>query len=321
MSAAIFSITGLLAQALACQEGPIGAKFRPMGLGTLRLSCLTLVSVCFFACGKDESGGGSDDDDDTPTVTTNTATSSSTTTPNTNTNTNASTSTTGLPNSSTTPGPQTTTGNPVGSGGTGGTGGTTSVGGSAGEQGNVGGSAGAPGGSGGSVVIEDDCEYEACGGDLADTDWSYSRLCVERDALLAGIQAICENVELISSTGEVTGTIGFGTDTYDQDASFSITAEFQVPEDCNPLGCALTQAALGSVGGFSDASCTDSDDGGCVCSGTLEGTNEASGSDYATDGDNLTLDEAEGTYCASGDSFKYTGVIQDVEFVYETVPQ
>ena len=76
------------------------------------------------------------------------------------------------------------------------------LGGSAGDQGNVGGSAGAPGGSGGgSVVIEDDCGYEACGGDLADTDWSYSRLCVERDALLGGIQANCEDVELISSTG------------------------------------------------------------------------------------------------------------------------
>lgn len=288
----------------------------PMGLGTLRISCLTLVSLCFVACGKDESGG-SDDDDDTPTVTTNTATATATST-NTNTNTNT--------NGSTGP---TTTGSPIGSGGMGGSGGTTGmggsggttgVGGSAGAPGNVGGSAGAGGGEG-NVVIEDDCGYEACGGELADTDWSYSRLCVEEDALLAVVQSVCADAELVSASGEVSGTIGFGTDTYDQDTSFSVSAQFEISEACNLLGCTLTGGLLGTVGGFSNGSCIDNDEGGCVCSGTLEGTTEASESDYATDDDNLTLGETESTYCASGDSFKYNGEIQGVEFVYETVPQ
>lgn len=289
-----------------------------MGMGTLRLSYLALLSTLFIACGKDESGG-SDDDDDAP-VTTNTATTTptSTTAPTTNTSTN-----TTNPNGSSTTSPNTTTGSSGGSGGSGGSdnNGGSGQGGSAGDQANVGGSGGAPGGSGGgTVVIEDDCSYEACGGDLADTEWSYSRLCVERDALLAGIGSLCATVELISSSGDVTGTIGFTDDTYEQDASFSITGEFQVPSECNPAGCALIELALASVGGFSDPDCTASAGGGCRCSATLAGSAEVT-ADYSTDGDDLTLDGDEGTYCVSGDSFKYTGSLQGVEFVYETVPQ
>jgi hypothetical protein len=169
-----------------------------------------------------------------------------------------------------------------------------------------------------SVVVVEDCGYEACGGDVPNTDWSYSRVCVEEDDLL-GIFAACTGLELLSSSGEVTGTIGFGDDTYDQDVSFSVTAEFDVPAACKIVACAQLGGVL-ALAGLSDASCADAGTG-CNCTGTLLGTTTASDSDYATDGDTLSLNDVESTYCASDDSFKYTGEIEGVPFVYETVPQ
>ncbi|HEY6728686.1 MAG TPA: hypothetical protein VI197_31965 [Polyangiaceae bacterium] len=287
-----------------------------MGTGTLRISYLALISALFIACGKDESGG-SDDDDDTSTVTTNTATSSpSTSSPNTS-----------SPNTTSTTGATTTTGSPGGSGGTGGSdasggsGGTMNVGGSAGDQGSVGGSAGAPGGSGGggTVVIEDDCGYEACGGDLADTDWRYSRLCVEEEALLAPFQTFCDSIGVVSAGGEVSGTISFTDDSFTQDVTFSVNGEFDVPEACIVGNCAVVGLGLAAAG-LTDASCVDGSNGGCLCSGTMLGESTASG-DYSSDGDNVELDGEQSSYCVSGDSLKYTGEIQGVEFVYETLSQ
>lgn len=167
-------------------------------------------------------------------------------------------------------------------------------------------------------MVVDDCEYEACGGDLADSDWSYTRICVEEAALLGRFEEACPTVELLSSSGEVSGSISFDADSYTEDVSLSVTGEFGVPASCNVLGCEFTSIVLGGV--LSDVSCTDLD-GGCVCSGTLEGTSTISDGAYTTDGDDIALDDVDATYCASGDSFKYTGVIEQVPFVYESVPQ
>ena len=267
----------------------------------MRHSYLTLISISALCvgCGDDDNKGSKDSTESTTTTTT-----------------------TGSPSTTTSPTNSTTSGGPTsgtggGSGGsTSGSGGTTNAGGSAGD--NSGGSAGAPGGTGGPVVVVEDCGYEACGGDLAGTEWSYSRICVEEDDLLGRFSAACSTIELLSSSGEVNGTIGFDADSFTQNVSFSITGEFGIPASCNPLGCAVTAAVLGTF--LDDASCTDAG-GGCTCTGTLQSESTASGGDYAADGDNLTLDGAEGTYCASGDSFKYTGEIEMVPFVYEAAPQ
>ena len=280
-------------------------------MGFLRISLLTLVSAFFVACGKDESNGDDDDDGDT---------TNTTGTPTTNTATSGNPTNTATSNG----GSSSTTASQGGSGGAGGSGGTTSVGGSAGGGGDMGGSAGAgEGGDGGTtdggvVVVEDDCSYEACGGDLANTDWEYSRICVEKDALLAPFQGFCETIDVVSAGGEVAGTIGFADDTFIQDVTFSVTGEFAVPQDCIVLSCAVVGLGLASAG-LTDTSCVESDTG-CLCSGTLNGESALDG-DYSIDGDTLSLDGEEASYCASGDSFKYLGEIEGVEFVYEAVPQ
>ena len=297
-----------------------------MGSGFLRISLFTLVSAFFFvACGKDESNGDDDDGDTTNTTGTPTTTTSGNPTSSTsNSTTNNSTTATGSGGSSSTTAAQ---------GGSGGAGGTTSVGGSAGGGGDMGGSAGSGEGgdggtaNGGTVVVKDDCAYEACGGDLANTDWTYSGICVEKEALLAPFQGFCDTLELVSAGGEVTGTISFTDDTdgqdvsfgtFTQDVSFSVTGEFAVPQSCVPGSCAIVTLGL-AASGLADANCRMSDTG-CTCSGTLVGESALDG-DYTTDDETLTLDGEGASYCASGDSFKYTGEIEGVEFVYETVPQ
>jgi len=292
-------------------------------MGFLRISLLTLVSAFVVACGKDESGGDDDDDGDTatttgnPTATTGSATSSS------NSGSPTNTTATGSGGSSSTTAAQ------GGSGGTDGptsVGGATSVGGNAGGGGDMGGSAGTGEGgdgggttNGGSVVVKDDCAYEACGGDLANTDWDYSQICVEKDALLAPFQDFCDTpLEVVSAGGEVTGTISFSDDTFTQDVSFSVTGEFAVPQACVLGSCAIVGLGLGAAG-LTDASCRTADDG-CRCSGTLVGESALDG-DYSTDAETLSLDGEEASYCASDDSFMYIGEIQGVEFVYATVPQ
>jgi len=288
-------------------------------MGFLRISLLTLASAFFFvACGKDESGGDDDDDSDT----TNTTGTLTTTTGHTTTSTTGGPSTTTATGSG---GSSSTTAAQGGSGGTSGSGGTTGVGGSAGGGGDMGGSAGSGEGgdggtsNGGTVIVKDECNYEACGGDLANTDWSYSQICVEKDALLAPFQGFCDTpLEVVSAGGEVTGTIGFADDTFTQDVSFSVTGEFAVPQECIVGSCAIVGLGLGAAG-LTDASCRASDNG-CLCTGTLAGENALDG-DYSTDADTLTLDGEEASYCATGDSFQYIGEIEGVEFVYETVPQ
>lgn len=290
-----------------------------MGSGFLRISLFTLVSAFFFvACGKDESNGDDDDDGDT---------TSTTGTPTTTSGSPTNSTTSGSPTNTTATdsgGSSSTTAAQGGSGGMGGSGGTTSVGGSAGGGGDMGGSAGSGEGgdggttNGGTVVVKDDCAYEACGGDLANTDWEYSQICVEKEALLAPFQDFCDTIDVLSAGGEVTGTIGFTDDAFTQDVSFSVTGEFDVPQACVPGSCAVVGLLLGAAG-LSDGSCRTSDSG-CVCSGTLLGESALDG-DYTTDGETLSLDGDEVSYCASGDSFKYIGEIQGVEFVYEAVPQ
>lgn len=274
-------------------------------------------AVICWGCGESDSKSGDSGSDGTASVTT-------------------TVNSTGSGATSTTTGSTTGTTSGGGSGATGdggaSSGGTSSTTGEAGasDTGGSAGAAGAPsdtgsggtaatGGSGGTgggatgVDIIEDCSYTACGGELDDSSWQYTRVCVEESDLLGLFSAACDAVELVSSSGEVSGNIDFSDPDFNQDLTLSLTAEFNIPASCN-LNCTLIGALL-TAGGIGDASCTTSDDG-CACSGTLEGSATTTG-EYATDNDTLTLDGADETYCADDTTLKHTGSIQGVPVVFQ----
>lgn len=276
-------------------------------MGLLRTCLLaSSVTIVCWGCGESDSKKGDGGSGGSSSITTTiTSTGSGTTS-----------STTGSSSSTTASGGTGATGN----------GGTSSVGGSTttGEAGasDSGGSAGAAGdtGAGGGtsgVEIIDDCNYTACGGELDNGTWQYNRVCVEKGDLLGLFSAACDSVELVSSSGEVSGSINFDDPDFTQDLTLSVTAEFNLPASCN-LNCTLVGALLVAAG-ISDAGCTANGGGGCTCSGTLEGSTTTEGQ-YSTDNETLTLDGTDETYCAGDGSLQHTGSIQGVSVVFHAVP-
>jgi len=200
----------------------------------------------------------------------------------------------------------------------------------------AGGAAGGPnastggGGTGASdagvFLVRDSCSHEACGGILANSAWRYVRACVTAEQIVGPIQSFCPSITLVGSSGELTGSISFDDTSVNQELSFSLTIELDVPADCN-ITCPSFAATL-AVLGFPDTACEESS-GGCRCVGTAQGTDPRSGA-YETHESSLVLHglgDVEAGYCAGENSFSYAPPVMLVpqgtpmDVVYETVPQ
>lgn len=213
----------------------------------------------------------------------------------------------------------------VGTAGSGGSGGTAGSGGSGGTAGS-GGSGGSGGSVGGTVTVTDSCEQPACGadgGDLMDTSWTYTGVCVEEGDVMDPLLQVCEDIELVSVSGSVEGTLDFMSNTFEQDASVSIDATVYVPSTC-PQGsnCTLLQTIAATLGGLTGVQCdndTENPDD-CVCVVPLD-TQMMNDGSYSTDGTSLTLGANEFEYCADGDTLLMAGEAQSIPFVYQLTSQ
>jgi len=195
-----------------------------------------------------------------------------------------------------------------------------------GGTGGAGGSGGTGGTTAGGVVLEDDCSLEACGGDLANTDWRHVRACVPKDQVIGPLQDFCPSITLTSSSGELEGAISFTDADYTQGVTFSLTIELDIPADCE-INCSSFGATL-AVLGFPGSTCTESNEV-CHCTGTAQGSDGRYGN-YTTEDDTLTflgLGDLEASYCVGEGTFDYRlpvmlvpqGTPMDV--LYETVSQ
>ena len=179
----------------------------------------------------------------------------------------------------------------------------------------------------GVVVLEDVCSHEPCGGALPNTAWRHVRACVPKEQIIGPMLDFCPSITLLSSGGELAGTISFTDDSFNQEVSFSLWIELDVPIDCD-ISCPMFAASLALLG-FPGATCEESNDS-CHCIGAAQGTDPRSGDFIAADDGTLTLlglGDIEASYCVADNSFSYLipvmlvpqGTPMDV--VYETVPQ
>lgn len=206
--------------------------------------------------------------------------------------------------------------NSGGSGGnpsTGGTGGATTTQGSGGSD-SAGGSGGMP--IVGSVEVVEDCGFSACGGEIANSSWQFSRACFEETHLMARLVELCETVELLEASGEISGTLSFETDSFVQDAEIEMTTTIWVPPAC-VISCDVTALALQAE--LPGTRCQARDGGGCTCNLPMQLDGSVEG-DYTSNGDELTLAGETSEYCAGDGSFKYVGTAESVPFVYEAIP-
>jgi hypothetical protein len=205
------------------------------------------------------------------------------------------------------------------------TGASVSSGGAAGAEGNTDASNSdgtAVGGAGGettlvegSVDIADSCAFTACGGELAATDWQYSRICIQEQDLL-GLVSSCPELDLLDSSGNINGTLSFDDTTFERNVNMSITAVFLLPPSCVVGNCEATGLAVASL--LPGAVCADNA-GACTCSVTLDGSDSTSG-EYSQSGSQLSLEEETASYCRSSNKLEYTGTFDGVPFVAEALP-
>ena len=216
-------------------------------------------------------------------------------------------------------------GTPSGAGGSSTSGGASGSqsGGASGSGGS--GSGGAPskgGSSGSSGACTASASVTPCGGVVAGT-WTVTSACLS----LSGQLDMQSLFALSCPTGQVTGTLQVtGTWTAKADGTFvdntttTGTEQLSLPADCKVLSKApVTCDRLGSVmqGGYYDtASCVDSSDGGCTCTGTIKQTGSMGfvTSDPQTSGNFTTAsntitntqDSSQYSYCVANNKLTLT---------------
>jgi len=216
-------------------------------------------------------------------------------------------------------------GTPSGAGGSSTSGGASGSqsGGASGSGGS--GSGGAPskgGSSGSSGACTASASVTPCGGVVAGT-WTVTSACLS----LSGQLDMQSLFALSCPTGQVTGTLQVtGNWTAKADGTFvdntttTGTEQLSLPADCKVLSKApVTCDRLGSVmqGGYYDtASCVDSSDGGCTCTGTIKQTGSMGfvTSDPQTSGNFTTAsntitntqDSSQYSYCVANNKLTLT---------------
>jgi hypothetical protein len=195
--------------------------------------------------------------------------------------------------------------------GVGGDGGDTGTGGdTTGVGGDATGTGGMQSGTGGGPAT---CtNVTPCGGELVGT-WNVTWSCLTVSGELdpATVALSCSTALVTGGAIQVTGSLTANSDgTYSDNTVTSGTTEFTLDESCLVLSStriACDQAARVVVDlGFSDVSCTETADGGCSCSGTVQQTGGL--------GLSGLYPSASGTYTTSGNVLTAT----DLDTRYET---
>ena len=190
------------------------------------------------------------------------------------------------------------------------TGGDSAAGGAAGAPAIAGGAAG-EGATGTGVrvstgnidVTTDDCEFEACGGDLANTTWDYSEGCLFVGALMR----LCPPASYDVQTS-LSGSLVFAVDEVTRNMLATTSGTAMVPEIC-AMGAACADVATSwqLLDYIDDAEC-EAVDGGCAC--TIGGSEEQNDTAaYTVVDQTLTVVGPDLTrtfdFCVSGDTLTY----------------
>ncbi|HEY6728685.1 MAG TPA: hypothetical protein VI197_31960, partial [Polyangiaceae bacterium] len=125
----------------------------------------------------------------------------------------------------------------------------TAAGGAAGSPHTATGDPGTTGGDAdtGVFLIQDSCSHQACGGTIPNGAWRYVQACVTTEQVVGPLQSFCPSITLVSSSGELAGTISFDDSSVNQEVSFSLTIELDVPADCD-ITCPSFAATLAVLG-------------------------------------------------------------------------
>jgi non-reducing end alpha-L-arabinofuranosidase len=212
------------------------------------------------------------------------------------------------------------TGGSSGNGGVTGNGGT-GKGGSSSSGGQTGGSS-SNGGAGGGASCTPTTSVTPCGGVVTGT-WTVASACLT----LSGQVNPQDLFALSCPTGQITGTLQVtGTWTAKADGTFvdgtttTGTEQLSLPSDCKILSkAAVSCDKIGSVmsgGYYNTASCVDSADGGCTCSGTINQTgsmgfvtsNPQTDGNFTTASNTITntQDSTQYAYCVAGNKLTLT---------------
>jgi len=157
-----------------------------------------------------------------------------------------------------------------------------------------------------SLDVQVTCAVEAaCGGDLDDTDWAYSQICLDRDQIFDAVYAQCPTSQLngegdVSITGSLTFAGGMATHT----ATITGTGVFKVPNECHACDCKGMQEIFlengAPVNTFCYEDCEPDLSCRCLVDFEVEISEQAS---YEVAGNTLTLGSgAQYDYCASSSS-------------------
>jgi hypothetical protein len=163
-------------------------------------------------------------------------------------------------------------------------------------------------------VVTSDCDFEACGGDVAGT-WEVTGVCVEPgEALIAE----CPDVEA-SFDMTLDGTFTFESDdTTSSDLTSQVTITYTLSAECMdtitggnpPADCSELDEPADEQSGDGPTTCTGDPEEGCTCVAENPEKSEMKTGTYSTDGDALTMTDDEdgepGTseYCVKGDELR-----------------
>ncbi|HVY29102.1 MAG TPA: MopE-related protein [Polyangiaceae bacterium] len=131
----------------------------------------------------------------------------------------------------------------------------------------------------------------ACAGDIEDTAWAYSDVCLDQDVIFAPVYKSCATSHLNGPADIVVkGSLTFANGVATHEATISTTGVFQIPSECASCDCKGEQTVLKNAGAGPNTYCYPEcyPDFSCRCLIDFE-TNVSQSEAYTLTGGALTL--------------------------------